>query len=112
MAAKNPKDNANKTTWAKGKSGNPGGRSPRVGPNGETLAELIRGRTLELVERAFDIALSPATETKDATSAIFGLLDRGWGKPKESVDLDARIEGKGLPVIQIVRATDAADTAD
>lgn len=103
---KKPRDGTNKTTWQKGKSGNPGGRSPRVGPNGETLAEMIRGRSLELVNRAFDIALSPATEAKDAIAACFGLLDRGWGKPKESVDVDARVEGAGVPVIQIVRYAD------
>lgn len=72
-----------KTTWKKGQSANPGGRSPRVGPNGETLAQLCRARTAELVQRAFDISLSPATDPKDALAGIFGLLDRGWGKPKE-----------------------------
>jgi hypothetical protein len=94
---------ANEKTWGKGVSGNPGGRSPRVGPNGETLAAMIRGRTLEIVNRAFDVALSPATETKDVLIACFGLLDRGWGKPKETMDIDAKVEGSGIPVIQIVR---------
>lgn len=70
-------------TWKKGQSGNPGGRSPRVGPNGETLATLIRGRTKELVDRAFEVSLAKDTEPKDALAGIFGLLDRGWGKPKE-----------------------------
>ncbi len=83
MADKKPKPRSGATTWKKGQSGNPGGRSPRVGPNGETLAQLIRGRTKELVDRAFDLSLSPATEPKDALAGIFGLLDRGWGKPKE-----------------------------
>lgn len=100
------------TTWAKGQSGNPGGRSPRVGPNGETVAQLCRGMTAELVERAKQIALSPMTENKDALAAIFGLLDRAWGKPKESVDLDARVEGTGVPIIQIVRANDADGRTD
>lgn len=112
MAAKNPKDNCNKTTWKPGKSANPGGRSPVVGPNGETLTALCRAKSPELVQRAFEIALDKATEHKDALVAIFGLLDRGWGKPKESVDLDARVEGAGVPIIQIVRASDAADPAD
>lgn len=100
---KKPKPRGNATSWKKGQSGNPGGDTPRIGPNGEKLTDLIRGRTLELVNRAFEIALDRATEPKDALVACFGLLDRGWGKPKESVDVDARIEGSGVPIIQIVR---------
>lgn len=76
------------TTFKKGQSGNPGGRSPRVGPNGETLTALCRGKTSDLVQRAYDIAMSTATEPKDALVAIFGLLDRGWGKPKGGDDDD------------------------
>lgn len=111
MTTEKKKPRVGPTTWEKGKSGNPGGRSPRVGPNGESIAELCRGMTMELVNRARDIALSPATEPKDALTAIFGLCDRGWGKPKESVDIDANVKGSGVPVIQIVRvpAPDAAD---
>ena len=98
--------------WEPGKSGNPGGRSPRVGPNGETIAQLCRGHTAVLVQLALDIATDRRLEAKERLPAIFGLLDRGWGKPKESVDLDARVEGAGVPIIQIVRAGDAADPAD
>lgn len=86
---KKPKaTNANETSWKPGKSGNPGGRSPRVGPNGETLTQLCRAKTVDLVERAFEIAMHRATEPKDALDAIFGLLDRGWGKPKNGDDED------------------------
>lgn len=73
----------NDKTWKPGKSGNPGGRSPKVGPNGETLVQLCRAKTKELVDRAFEISLHPATDPKDALTGIFGLLDRGWGKPAE-----------------------------
>lgn len=92
------------TTWEPGQSGNPGGRSPRVGPNGETITQLCRAQTASLIARAVEIALAKSTEPKDALTAVFGLLDRGWGKPTETVDIDARIEGTGIPVIQIVRA--------
>lgn len=77
---------ANDKSWKKGQSGNPGGRSPRIGPNGETLTQLCRGHTADLVKRAYDIAMNTATEPKDALVAIFGLLDRGWGKPKGDDD--------------------------
>jgi hypothetical protein len=102
-----PKPHSGPKTWKPGQSGNPGGRSPRVGPNGETIVQLCRAKTGELIERAAAIALDPAAEHKDALTAIFGLLDRGWGKPKESVDIDAKVEGIALPVIRFVREPDA-----
>ena len=105
------KDKKNATSFKPGQSGNPGGRSQKVGPNGETITQLCRAKTAELIERAYEIALSKATEPKDALAAIFGLCDRGWGKPKESVDIDANVKGSGVPVIQIVRMP-AADGAD
>lgn len=86
MTKKDTKKHANAATWSKGKSGNPGGRSPRVGPNGETLVQLCRAKTADLVTRAYEIAMNPATDPKDALVGIFGLLDRGWGKPKEQED--------------------------
>jgi hypothetical protein len=81
-----------KTTWEKGKSGNPGGRSPRVGPNGETLAALCRAKSNSLVDRAYEIAMDKATDPKDALVAIFGLLDRGWGKPKDASEGDGKAD--------------------
>ena len=101
--SKEKKPHVGPNTWEPGKSGNPGGRSPRVGPNGETITALCRAKTVDLIERAFAIAMGAATEPKDALAACFGLLDRGWGKPKESVDIDANVKGSGVPVIQIIR---------
>jgi len=103
---KTTKKHANEKTWQKGKSGNPGGRSPRVGPNGETLAELARAHTAAALSTLVSICSGKTNEPKDRISAAVAILDRGWGKPKESVDIDAHVEGKGLPVIQIVRYDD------
>ena len=100
----------NKTTWAKGASGNPGGQSPRVGPNGETLAEMARAYTVDAVKVLVEVMQAVAHEPKDRITAALALLDRGWGKPKESVDIDARVEGVGVPVIQIIRYADADRT--
>lgn len=97
----------NRTTWEKGKSGNPGGRSPKVGPNGETLAQLARARTADAVKTLAEIMGQVANEPKDRITAAVALLDRGWGKPKEAIDVEARVEGGlGLPVIQILRYDD------
>lgn len=105
------KDKKNATSFQPGQSGNPGGRSPKVGPNGETITQLCRAQTAPLIARAVEIALAKNTEPKDALTAVFGLLDRGWGRPKESVDIDANVKGSGVPIIQIVRMPDA-DGAD
>jgi len=97
----------NKTTWEKGKSGNPGGRSPKVGPNGETLAQLARAHTADAVKTLAEIMGAVINEPKDRITAAVALLDRGWGKPKEAIDVEARVEGGlGLPVIQILRYDD------
>lgn len=96
-----------KTTFRPGQSGNPGGRSPRVGPNGETVAQLARAHTAAAIKTLADLCNGASNEPKDRIAAANALLDRGWGKPKESLDLDANIEGSGVPIIQIVRASDA-----
>lgn len=103
---KKKKPRSGPTTWAKGQSGNPGGRSPRVGPNGETVAELARAHTAKAIKTLVEVMTARANEPKDRIAAANALLDRGWGKPKESVDLDARVEGNAVPVIQFVRAPD------
>ncbi|MCM2311390.1 MAG: DUF5681 domain-containing protein [Steroidobacteraceae bacterium] len=110
MTQKKPKPRTGETTWKKGQSGNPGGRSPRVGPNGETIAELARVHTAEALATLVEVCNAKQNEPRDRVSAANAILDRGWGKPKESVDLDAKVEGSGVPVIQIVRY--AADSPD
>lgn len=110
---KTTKKHANDKTWQKGKSGNPGGRSPRVGPNGETLAELARMHTATALSTLVEVCKSKTNEPRDRTVAAVAILDRGWGKPKETMELDATVANTGVPVIQFVRYDDepAADPA-
>lgn len=99
------------TTWGKGKSGNPGGRSPRIGPNGETAAQLARMHTPEAIATLAEVNNNPKAPAIARVAAANALLDRGWGKPTEYVELDASVKNDGVPVIQIIRApADAADT--
>lgn len=98
---------ANETTWKKGKSGNPGGRSPRVGPNGETAAQLAREHTAEAIKTLADGLTQSDWNIRVACANA--LLNRGWGAPKETVD--ANVTGNAIPVIQIVRHADP-DRAD
>jgi len=99
----------NATTWKKGQTPNPGGRSPRVGPNGESLTELCRILTADAVTTLKDIMLGKENEPKDRITAALSLLDRGWGKPTEKMEMDARVENLGVPTIQIVRYADSVN---
>ena len=92
---------ANSASFQKGKSGNPGGRSPRIGPNGETAAQLARVHTADAIKTLADGLKAPEWQVRVACSQA--LLDRGWGKPTEHVAANVT----GLPVIQIVRASEA-----
>lgn len=112
MTVKKEKPRTGPKTWKPGQSGNPGGRSPRVGPNGESIAELARAHTTEALATLVEVCNAKTGEHRDRIAAANAILDRGWGKPKESMDLDARVEGSGVPIIQIVRVSDAADPAD
>lgn len=96
------------TTWGKGKSGNPGGRSPRIGPNGETAAQLARMHTPEAIATLAEVNNNPKAPAIARVAAANALLDRGWGKPTEYVE--ANVQQSGVPIIQIVRAP--ADGAD
>ena len=75
------KDKKNATSFKPGQSGNPGGRSPRVGPNGETWTQLMRGYSPEAAERFKKLLFS----TDDNVSLkAFGLwIPYAWGKPPE-----------------------------
>lgn len=102
MPDKDTTKHKNAATWGKGQSGNPGGRSPRVGPNGETVAELARAHTATAIDTLVEVCNDKAHPQR--VNAANALLDRGWGKPKETVDVDANVTGSGIPIIQIVRA--------
>lgn len=71
--------------WVKGQSGNPGGR-PK-----DPFGPLIRKETkegLELVRKALSIMRS--TQEDDlALKAVQWLSDRGWGKAKQMIDVEA-----------------------
>lgn len=99
---------ANGSTWQKGQSGNPGGRSPRVGPNGETIAQLARAHTADAIATLVEICNNKGVEPRDRVSAANAILDRGWGKPKESVELDASVK-TNVPVINLTVTRPAED---
>ncbi len=96
-----PKPRSGPTTFKKGVSGNPGGRSPRIGPNGETAAQLARMLTADALKTLAEVNNNPKAPAIARVAAANAILDRGWGKPTEYVE--ANVQQSGIPVIQIIR---------
>ena len=76
-------------TWKKGESGNPGGRPTGYGD----LRELARTHT----ETAVQTLVEKIMNDKDAApsaraTAATGLLDRGWGRPEQSISTSVKEE--------------------
>ena len=69
------------TTWAKGQSGNPGGR-PRIL---EAMRDIARESTTLAIETLRTIAADAEAPHAARVSAASALLDRGWGKPMQGV---------------------------
>lgn len=98
---KETEKHVNATTWEKGVSGNPGGRSPRIGPNGETASQLARMYTVEAITCLATIVNDKNAMVLARVAAANALLDRGWGKPTEYIE--ASLQTSTVPIIQIVR---------
>ena len=67
------------TTWAKGQSGNPGGR-PRII---EAVRDIARESTTLAIETLRTIAADTEAPHAARVSAATALLDRGWGRPMQ-----------------------------
>lgn len=78
--------------WKPGQSGNPGGRAKGL----ERLVREATGNDLEaMIKMQIDIACGrvPAgipiekLQASDVTRAFNAIMDRGWGKPKQVVEV-------------------------
>src|SRR4051794_39200595 len=89
--------------FAKGQSGNPGGR-PKV-----------EGLVRELAQQQTTIALKTLVECLDdangrvRVSAAVALLDRGWGRPAQSVEVSSTDEE--INVVERIREARRRATA-
>ena len=70
------------TRWQKGQSGNPGGRPKVIGD----LQEQARQWAPEALEALRAVATSKDAPPSARVSAAVALLDRGYGKPAQSID--------------------------
>jgi len=67
--------------WKKGESGNPGGRAKEVNQIRSLARDHAIGAMLKLVE------IMDGNDHRLAVQAAIAILDRGLGKPAQSVDL-------------------------
>ena len=83
-SGRHPNSMANLRKWKPGESGNPRGMDPGIAH----VRELARQFTPEAIETLVEI-MGDTDATKAArVAAANALLDRGWGKPDQSVSID------------------------
>jgi hypothetical protein len=83
----------------------------RLLPNGRTLASLARDYTEESVNVLVSVVLGKMTDVKpsDRIRAAEILLDRGWGKAKETVQLELSAANvRGLTTTELMAIASGA----
>lgn len=89
------KGNANLKPFKKGQSGNPGGLPKDI----REVIALARSHTVTAITALAEIA-GKATATESARiSAANALLDRAWGKPKDTVALENAEGGQPFQIV-------------
>lgn len=73
--------------FAKGQSGNPGGRPKIVLADGRTIQDIAREHTEEAVAALVSVMTDVDSPPAAIVSAASAILDRGWGRPKQDVDV-------------------------
>jgi hypothetical protein len=84
--------------WKKGQSGNPGGRPREIG----YLRELARERTEEAIETLADVMLNGESDSARVAAAT-ALLDRGYGRPSQTVEVEGNIrDSRSVQIAQAI----------
>lgn len=81
--------------FQKGKSGNPGGRPKELAE----VRELARKHTTVAIERLVEWMRS--NQPKASVAACNAILDRGWGKAPQSMELTGKDGAPLVPVLNI-----------
>ena len=91
--------------WKKGQSGNPGGRPAGYGD----LRELARTHTEAAVQTLVEIMNDPGAASSARATAATGLLDRGWGRPEQSISTSVIEESYADVLMRINQEEDAEE---
>lgn len=87
--------------WQKGQSGNPGGGKRQELADGRTLRELAREHTPAAIKALVGALADPTGAVR--VSAATAILDRGWGKPAQAVELTGA-DGGPIETLDVGRA--------
>jgi hypothetical protein len=88
--------------FEKGKSGNPGGRPREI----QEIVDLARTNSVDAVNTLSDIMRDPIAPHAARIAAANSILDRAYGKPKETVDVTGKMTLEAL-VLASMRLRDA-----
>lgn len=77
--------------FVKGRSGNPSGRPKILLPDGRSLLDLAREHTQDAVQTLVEVMIDKDAPPPARVSAASAILDRGWGKPKQDIDVGDRL---------------------
>ncbi len=93
-------------TFKKGESGNPSGRPKIVMADGRSLRDLAREHTVAAVETLVRVMKDEEAPHAAQVQAASNILDRGWGKAAQAVELTG---AEGGPVQTRIDLTGAPD---
>jgi len=97
----NPNHMANLKNWKKGQSGNPAGKPPKLPQLDKLLDEVLGEEKNNLIAMKAVLMALLSKATKGDVRAAEILLDRAYGKAKQPIDLEAKMN---IPVINWTKA--------
>ena len=70
-----------------------------------------RQKTVEAINTLVAIMCDEAQDARARVAAANAILDRGWGKPAQAIELDARHQWAGEEIVLVTSARQAAPAA-